>query len=262
VSLPTPPLPPPPAPVGPSARVPSKVVLAIVIVLVVALTGSAIATLVPRAGPSHGPHAFLQQLPDGTPYRWDPCRPIHYAVNPDDEPSGAGAVVREAIGRISDATGIRFVDDGTTTETVDQQIGSAFQSNLPDRSRYLPVLIAFVPGEHFDFIADTTRALAFGEPYRGEGDLAHTYVSGVVAIDASQPLPAGFGSRWSLGPVLMHELGHVMGLAHVGAGDELMWSPQVRGHDRTPDLTQTDWGPGDLEGLRLVGRDAGCGPVP
>ena len=87
-------------------------------------------------------------------------------------------------------------------------------------------------------------------------------MSGVIAVDASSPLAVGFQSRWGLGPVLMHELGHVMGLAHVGAGDELMWSPSVKGHDRSPDLDQTDWGPGDREGLRLVGRDAGCGPVP
>jgi hypothetical protein len=80
----------------------------------------------------------------------------------------------------------------------------------------------------------------------------------VVVIDAGQRIPTGFGSRFSLGPVLMHELGHVMGLGHVGAADELMWSPRVPGHSRTPDLSQTDWGPGDLAGLRALGRAAGC----
>lgn len=262
VSLPGPPLPPPPAPVPPP-RPTSEGILVVAVLLVVALVGSLTAVVGRKATTSEsGPHAFLEQLPGGTPYRWDPCRPIHFVLNPANEPAGAGPVVREAIQRVSDATGIRFVDDGTTVETTDQQIGSAFQTNLPGASRYLPVLIAFVPGEHFNFLTDTPRALAFGEPYRGEGELAHTYVSGVVAIDASGSIPVGFGSRFSLGPVLMHELGHVMGLGHVGDGEELMWSPNVDGHDRLPDLTQTDWGPGDLEGLRMVGRDAGCGPVP
>jgi len=235
----------------------------VAILLVVALVGSVVATVGHRAAVDpHGPHAFLEQLPDGTPYRWDPCRPIHYVVNPANEPAGAGPVIREAIQRVADATGIRFVDDGTTIETADQQIGTVFQTNMPDEPRWLPVLIAFVPRDHFDFLADTRKALAFGEPHRGEGDEAHTYVSGLVVIDASEELPVGFTSRFSLGPVLMHELGHVMGLGHVSAGDELMWSPNVAGHDRLPDLSQTDWGPGDLEGLRLVGRSAGCGPVP
>jgi hypothetical protein len=227
----------------------------------VAVSGGALAPALRAWDARHRSHEFTFMATIGDrPIRWNPCRPIHYAVNPNDEPSGAGAVILEAIRRVSAATGIRFVDDGTTDETTDQQIGSAFQSNLPGRSRYLPVLIAFVPGEHFDFIADTTRALAFGEPYRGEGDLAHTYVSGVVAIDASQPLPVGFGSRWSLGPVLMHELGHVMGLAHVPSGREIMWSPMVHGAAIHPDPNQSSYGPGDLAGLRAVGRDAGCLP--
>jgi hypothetical protein len=58
----------------------------------------------------------------------------------------------------------------------------------------------------------------------------------------------------------MHELAHVMGLAHVASPDEIMWSPDVS-EERLPDLSQTDWGPGDLEGLAALGRDAGCLPA-
>jgi hypothetical protein len=85
-------------------------------------------------------------------------------------------------------------------------------------------------------------------------------VSGVVAIDVGEDLPAGFGERFSQGVVLMHELGHVMGLAHVASGLELMWSPDVDGASRFPSPLQNDWGPGDLEGLERLGTDAGCLP--
>jgi hypothetical protein len=209
------------------------------------------------SGTPHGAHAFLDRATDGTPYRWNPCQPIHFVVNPHNEPAGAEADIHEAIARLSTATGIRFVDDGTSVYTADQQMGSAFQAGIPGRPRYLPLLITFVTNRDFHFMVDTNQAIAFGMPYRGDGALAHEIVSGVVVIDVGRPIPAGFESRFSMGPLLMHELGHVMGLAHVGAGDEIMWSPTVRPHDN-PDPSQTDWGPGDLEGLRLLGRTAGC----
>jgi len=50
-----------------------------------------------------------------------------------------------------------------------------------------------------------------------------------------------------------------MGLAHVGSPHEIMWSPETSEAPH-PDLWQTEWGPGDLEGLRALGRDAGCLP--
>ncbi len=249
---------PPPLPPPPVAQRRTGLLVVALVLMVVAFVLPAAAVLV--APP--GEHAFLEQLPDGSPYRWNPCQPVHYLVNERHRPAGSAADIREAIDRVSSATGIRFVDDGSTVITVDQQIGASFQANLPDEPRYLPLLIAFVPEDHFTFLTDGDHAIAFGLPARGDGDLAHEYVSGVVAIDADQGLPAGFGSRYSMGPVLMHELAHVMGLGHVGSAHELMWSSRVRGrHARYPDQSLTDWGPGDLKGLALLGREAGCLPA-
>lgn len=244
-----PPLPPPPV----VLRRTGLLVVAIAL-MVVAIVLPAVAIVVAPAGE----HAFLEQLRDGSPYRWNPCQPIQYVVNEANRPVGSTEDIREAIDRVSSATGIRFVDDGTTVITADQQIGASFQSNIPGEPRFLPLLIAFVPEGHFTFLTDSHRAIAFGMPARGDGELAHEYVSGVVVIDADQGLSPGFGSRFSMGPVLMHELAHVMGLGHVGSADELMWSSQVPHHSANPNQSQTDWGPGDLEGLALVGREAGC----
>ena len=207
-----------------------------------------------------GEYRFLQRSASGAPDRWNPCQPIHYVVNLAAAPSGAMADVREAVLRVAEATGISFVSDGTTQRTADQQVGTAFQTAMPGQPRWLPLLIAWVPHEHFDFLVDTPQAVAFGTPYNGDGSLADEYVSGVVAVDAGQRLASGFSQRYSLGVVLMHELGHVMGLAHVPSGHEIMYSPSVRGASLTPDLTETDWGPGDLAGLKLLGRNAGCLP--
>ena len=234
-------------------------VLPVVLVTLLALLAMALGTIgrVGR-GSVHGQHRFLEALPDGTPYRWNPCQPIHYEVNLTDAPDGAMVDVREAVQRVSDATGIAFVFDGVTARTVDAQIGTAFQDTTPEGSRWLPLLVAWIPHEHFDFLVDTHKAVAFGEPQRGQGDIAYEYVSGVVAVATGESLPPGFGQRSSRGVVLMHELAHVMGLGHVRSGDELMWSPEVQGATEYPNLFRTSWGPGDLEGLELLGRDAGC----
>ena len=254
---PRPDLPPPaPAEPPPHRRTWPKAFLAAAVT--VAVTAAALGL---SGGHPHGQFRFLGALPDGTPFRWNPCQPIHYEMDLTNAPPGAPADVREAVQRVSEATGIDFVYDGETVRTADQQIGSAFQTTLPGRPRWLPLLFDWIPHRHFDFIIDTTHAAAFGLPDRGDGDLSNTYVSGVVAIDAGDRLPMGFGERYSVGVVLIHELGHIMGLGHVGSAYELMWSPDVPGAAPVPDLGQTDWGPGDIEGLANLGRDAGCLPA-
>jgi hypothetical protein len=232
----------------------------VALVLVGLLVSSQIGTGVLSRTRVRGDHAFLTTLSDG-PIRWNPCQPIHYEVNATDAPPTAMDDVREAVHRVSEATGIRFVEDGTTSRTVDQQVGAGFLSTLPGSPRYLPLLIDWVPHEHFLSMVDDPKAEAFGMPWPGHGNLAHEYVSGVVAMDAGGEVPSGFGERYSEGVVLMHELAHVMGLAHVASPHELMWSPEVAGSSSFPDVLQTDWGPGDLEGLRALGRDAGCLPA-
>jgi hypothetical protein len=238
--------------------------VAIAAIVVLAVVGAAIGTVVgtgtdPRRAEIEANHdfAFLRELPNGAPFRWDPCTPIHYEVNVQDAPGFAVRDVRAAIVRTSQASGFRFVFDGTTTRTVDQQIGRAFQTGSTE-GRWLPVLIEWVPHSHFDFLVDTSHAAAFGMPYAGDGSDFATYESGVVAVDAGGDLSAGFGWRFSDGVVLMHELGHVLGLGHVAAGDEVMWSPEVAGSDGSPDTGVTTWGPGDLHGLEILGRHGSC----
>ena len=68
-------------------------------------------------------------------------------------------------------------------------------------------------------------------------------VSGWVAINADDPNGPGFGWIGAQGPVVLHELGHVMGLDHVKVEGELM---EGAGGG------VTDFGPGDLEGLRIL----------
>jgi hypothetical protein len=234
----------------------------VAVLLMLALVATAVGSLGGSAPLGHlsiggGEYRFLRETPDGTPYRWDPCIPIHYEVNLAAAPDGALEEVRAAVDRVADASGYAFVFVGTTTRTADQQIGTAFQTG-GTTGRWLPLLITWVPHAHFDYLVDTHRAAAFGMPRTGDGEQHTVYESGLVAIDAGGDLPPGFGSRYSEGVVLMHELGHIMGLAHVGDGDELMWSPDVEGGDPHPNLAVHDWGPGDRRGLEALAADVAC----
>ena len=80
-------------------------------------------------------------------------------------------------------------------------------------------------------------------------------MTGVVAIDATQnaKLQQGFGGD-SVGAVLMHELGHLVGLDHVADRSQMMFAT-VTGKPAA-------WADGDLAGLRQVGRTAGCLKTP
>ena len=193
----------------------------------------------------------------GFPTRWNPCQPIHWVVNLDSAPPGALPSVLGAIARVSKATGIDFVFDGQTHTSPTIQVTSQMRTPW---GTWRPLLIAWGPRDLILRFTDPNHMLAVGVPRPGFGPTAHEYVSGVVIVNASQPIADGFGTRWSLGPVLMHELGHVMGLAHVPSGHEIMWSPMVEGAALHPDPRQTTYGPGDLAGLHAVGRDAGCLP--
>jgi hypothetical protein len=51
--------------------------------------------------------------------------------------------------------------------------------------------------------------------------------------------------------LLMHELGHAVGLGHAHDERDVMF-PVITTASRA------QWGPGDLAGLALVGKGAGC----
>lgn len=189
----------------------------------------------------------------GAPIRWNPCEPVHYVVNLGAAPPGSLQDIQESVLRLSSATGIAFAYDGLTDEVPDRYRGVYQPHRYGDR--WAPVLIGWVDPRTSDFNFDPGGREAAGVagplfPDRGPADI---YVSGVVAINVADPNPPGFGSVGAQGPVVLHELAHVMGLGHVKAGGELM-EPSGGG--------MTGFGPGDLEGLRELGRSAGCLATP
>ena len=178
----------------------------------------------PREG---GPHEYLSLQGDGvTPVAYDPCRPIHYVIRPDGAPDGGDEVVRSAIARLSEVTGLQFVDDGTADEatTLDRPI---FQ---PDRygDRWAPVLIAWETEEQNPELAGVTVGQA-GSVAVSLGDGPRVFVTGTVSLDAGQ-FPGMLALRdgdATARAIVLHELGHLVGLAHVDDAGQLMY-PEAR----------------------------------
>jgi hypothetical protein len=189
----------------------------------------------------------------GLPARWDPCKPIHYVINPQYSHAGATAEVEEAITRLQRASGLRFVLDGTTKERPTRG-RQAYQPQVYGQV-WAPVLISWSPPSGTDLItsakseAVTVPVAVVGASRKGGGAI----VSAEIVLNTDRQLPVGFGSGPSEGEVLMHELGHSVGLGHVSNIGDAMY-PTVRG--------LASYGPGDLAGFAAVGAAAGCHAAP
>ncbi|MGZ4486217.1 MAG: matrixin family metalloprotease, partial [Nocardioidaceae bacterium] len=207
--------------------------------------------------------------PDGVKrvVRWDPCHTITYRVNLTYSGSTAGQKaaalkdVKTAVAKLSAVTGIPFYYEGATT-----QIPTS--ASWWQRQTSADLVIAWV-----DQTRTATRSTLLGKDPSGRwtsGTGGHVFKywssggkwqlasgRGYVVLDAAQrgKYRAGFGSGVTRGSLLLHELGHVVGLEHVGAVTETMY-PVIRSR------SAASYYAGDRAGLAKLGRSAGCIAVP
>jgi hypothetical protein len=187
----------------------------------------------------------------GKPVRWDPCKTIYWQFRTTGAPTGARTVVRAAVARVAYLTGTTWVEKTATTATPT----SAW---LPKSTTAVkPVLIGWTDAAHSDLLRNrpssvlgVTRTAYFGATVEGVQKAATK--AAVVALDRTDKLPLTGIVSWR--SVLLHELGHGMGLDHVGTTSQLMYP--VLGH------SLKDFGSGDRAGLYKLGRSAGCINLP
>ena len=203
------------------------------------------------AGVSTAPWSAEFVDASGAPARWDPCTPIDYVVNYSLAPAGAQADVTQAIARVSAATGMTFVYKGGSNETAMRGRAPYQPDAYPHE--WAPLLISWSRPASTDLLADP-KSEAVTVPIAVTGGIGGgSLVSAEIVLNADRQLPVGFGPGASEGEVLMHELGHAVGLGHVSSPSEAMY-PSVRG--------VASYGAGDLAGFAAVGRPAGCHPAP
>jgi hypothetical protein len=162
----------------------------------------------------------------GEPIRWNPCDEVTYAVVAAGAPLGWASDVSDAMSQLRSATGLNFQSNGAYASAASVPAGTKIR-------------ISWVPGlSGGDEVGLTTYYYIVDPRYTPELTAAD--------IQLLSGLPAG-GGRGEL-PVLLHELGHAVGLGHVNA-------PEVMNPvDQEFPLYQD----GDLSGLAAVGSRGGC----
>lgn len=169
---------------------------------------------------------------------WDPCSTITWRFNPRGGYAGSVRTIRHAIKQVSDATGLRFDYRGTTRKI-------AFRDSAA--AAHVDLLISWATPRQVSYLSGSSVGSAMSMP--GAGGY---YVDGEMVLDRTQHLRHGFhtSGAFDWGQVMLHELGHVMGLEHVGSRDEIMYRNTTRATHR--------YGAGDLAGLRAVGAGRPC----
>jgi hypothetical protein len=223
------------------------------LVCVPLVTVSAYAALDARGNPRA--FAFISRSAAGDPIaRWNPCARIGYRVNARLGGRGALADTREALARVHRVTGLRFVYRGPTRIVP----GGAGGNSYPRDTR---LVVSWArPGQ--TRLLGARGVAGRGGPswvtWRAGGRTKAMITRGFVVLNANLDLGGGFGggvhNGWvgTRGQLLMHELGHAVGLDHPRQDDrwEIMYP------------TMTDkravWGAGDRHGLFRLGEAGGC----
>jgi hypothetical protein len=189
-----------------------------------------------------------QRNDPATPVAFDPCRPIHYVLNLNGAPSDGAALILDGITRVQAATGLRFVSDGTTTEAPSKD-RVPYQPSRYGR-RWAPMLIGWSDENAFPELAGYIAGVGAPSPvYGANGQLV--YVTGEVVLDGPQLSPASTPDRGVVRAIILHELGHLMGLDHTSDRGQIMFSESQ--------FNVRDYGDGDLRGLAKLGTQV-CFP--
>lgn len=220
------------------------------------------------AGGTYKVHTWIDQDGGSHRVRWNPCQTITYAVNlklaggSEAARTKALSDVQNAFRRAGKRTGLSFSYAGRTAE---------IPRNTPDKSwserqKAAEIVVAWVDQSRPKYRSNMLSKIGSGYASGVGGwmlrgwtdDKGHWQAAvgrGFVVINSghNSRYEAGFGSGVTRGALLLHELGHAIGLDHVGSTSQLMYPTMLR-------REHSNYKSGDQVGLHKVGKGLGCIP--
>lgn len=202
------------------------------------------------------------------------CRPnenVYLRVNFDavatDQKAAARQIVSRALQHIADQSGVTLVLQGETSQRYSDQIADHRPGGttvpryvIPDDDTDIWIDFAFGSEDPSGYVMG--RGGNIYSFQASDQSLVNRITGAYATVRAQRPgaaSPADFynvSSPIGVYPLLLHELGHAMGLGHVGGqADDVV---QIMYPALSPGMPYVQYQAGDRQGLRTVGSGA-CG---
>jgi len=196
--------------------------------------------------PANGAPTEYYKNSAGEIYHWQNCRPIGVRADLTLSPKGSLRIVQEAVLKMRNASGLPLEFLGTTQEVpsnLRKSYGTPFGTQIEYGMPFdTQIEIAWTKSLHnYKNIGSGTVGMATNSFDSGQSITS----SSVLVLTKLKP---NWSTAMGLGPVLLHELGHSLGLDHSSDKKQLMY----------PTFSVTKFGKYDLIGLKKLGTGFPC----